>query len=73
MERRQYCFYVVVCGLLTAFFSMDAKAALVEHGRTLLLRPYTEPPPRIENKWSFIEWEDEQTKLDHEALVLSER
>ena len=66
-------FYVVVCGLLTAFFSMDAKAALVEHGRTLLLRPYTEPPPRIENKWSFIEWEDEQTKLDHEALVLSER
>lgn len=52
-------FYVVVSGLLTAFFSMDAKAALVEHGRTLLLRPYTEPPPRFENEWSFIEWEEE--------------
>lgn len=53
-------FYVVVSGFLAVFFSMDAKAALVEHGRTLLLRPYTEPPPRIENKWSFIDWEEQE-------------
>jgi hypothetical protein len=40
------------------FFSADAKAALATHGRTLLLRPYTEKAPHIENEWSFIDWEE---------------
>jgi hypothetical protein len=51
-------FHVVASGFLAAFFAMDAKVALIEHGRTLLLRPYSEPAPHIENKWSFIEWDE---------------
>lgn len=50
-------FYVVSSGFLALFFWSDAKAALAEHGRTLLLRPHTEKPPHIENVWSFIDWE----------------
>ena len=51
-------FYILSTGFLAAFFSMDAKTALAQHGRTLLLRPATEKPPHIENEWSFIDWEE---------------
>jgi hypothetical protein len=50
-------FYMLSTGFLAVFFSMDAKTALAEHGRTLLLRPATEKPPHIESEWSFIDWE----------------
>ncbi|HEX7860543.1 MAG TPA: ABC transporter permease subunit [Verrucomicrobiae bacterium] len=64
-------FYLVSSGFLAAFFSSDAKAALVEHGRTLLLRPYSEKPPHIENAWSFIDWDEEsvQRPLAHSLAV----
>jgi hypothetical protein len=52
-------FYVISSGFLAMFFSMDAKTALNEHGRMLLLRPATESPPHIESEWSFIDWEGE--------------
>lgn len=54
-------FYLVAAGFLAAFFSMDAKAALEIHGRTLLLRPHSERPPHIESEWSFIDWEKEES------------
>lgn len=50
-------FYVFASAFLAAFFSTNAKAALAVHGRSLLLRPYTEKPPHIEGEWSFIDWE----------------
>ena len=41
---------------------MDAKQALIKHGRTLLLRPENEKAPHIENEWTFIDWQaDENT------------
>ena len=51
-------FYIVSTGFLALFFSMDAKTALKEHGRELLLRPATEKPPHIESEWSFIDWDE---------------
>lgn len=51
-------FHVISSGFLAMFFSIDAKTALTEHGRTLLLRPATEKPPHIESEWSFIDWEE---------------
>jgi hypothetical protein len=51
-------FYVIASAFLAIFFAADAKAALAKHGRTLLLRPYTEKAPHIENEWSFIDWEE---------------
>jgi hypothetical protein len=51
-------FYVFSSGFLALFFSVDAKSALAEHGRTLLLRPYSEKPPQIEHVWSFIDWDE---------------
>jgi ABC-type transport system involved in multi-copper enzyme maturation permease subunit len=51
-------FYVLSAGFLALFFSMDAKSALHQYGRTLLLRPHSEKPPHIENEWSFIDWEE---------------
>ena len=50
-------FYVFSSGFIAMFFAIDAKTALTEHGRTLLLRPATEKPPHIESEWSFIDWE----------------
>jgi len=47
--------------MLAFFFESDAKSALTEHGRELLLRPYSEKPPHIENSWSFIDWEESET------------
>ena len=51
-------FYVIASAFIAMFFAADAKAALAKHGRTLLLRPYTEKAPHIENEWSFIDWEE---------------
>jgi hypothetical protein len=42
-----------------AFFSLDARAALLKHGRELLLRPFAEKPPHIENEWSCMNWEED--------------
>jgi hypothetical protein len=56
--RKVAVFYVMAAGFLAAFFSMDARTALGIHGRTLLLRPYSEKPPEIESQWSFIDWEE---------------
>lgn len=56
--RKVAAFYLITAGFLAAFFSIDAKAALGIHGRTLLLRPYSEKPPEIESEWSFIDWEE---------------
>lgn len=61
-------FYLVSAGFLAIFFSMDARAALQIHGRTLLLRPYSEKPPHIENEWSFIDWQ-ETDEADQYSLV----
>ena len=51
-------FYLISSGFLAIFFAMDAKSALREHGRTLLVRPANEKPPHIESDWSFIDWEE---------------
>lgn len=42
-----------------AFFSLDARAALLKHGRELLLRPFKEKPPHIENEWSCMNWDED--------------
>jgi hypothetical protein len=39
-------------------FFVNARSALLKHGRTLLLRPYGEKPPEIESEWSAINWEE---------------
>jgi hypothetical protein len=51
-------FYAFSSLMLAFFFASDAKSALTEHGRALLLRPYSEKPPHIENPWSFIDWDE---------------
>ncbi|MGZ8939178.1 MAG: ABC transporter permease [Limisphaerales bacterium] len=66
-------FYVFTSGFLAVFFSVDAKAALAEHGRTLLLRPYSEKPPHIENVWSFIDWEESREAGIEGALLSGQR
>src|SRR5688572_6525942 len=53
-------FYLFSTLMLAFFFGSDAKSALTEHGRELLLRPYSEKPPHIENSWSFIDWEESE-------------
>ena len=53
-------FYAISSLMLAFFFASDAKSALTEHGRTLLLRPYSEKPPHIENSWSFIDWDEHE-------------
>lgn len=62
-------FYILSSAVLAMFFSIDAKNALVVHGRTLLLRPQTEKPPHIEGEWSFIDWgadaADEMETVNH--------
>lgn len=51
-------FWVGSSAFLTLLFGNDARAALMQYGRTLLLRPYAEKPPHVENEWSFINWDD---------------
>lgn len=41
-----------------AFFALDARTALLQHGRELLLRPFAEKPPEIESEWSCMNWEE---------------
>jgi hypothetical protein len=60
-------FYAFSSLMLEFFFASDAKSALTEHGRTLLLRPYSEKPPHIENPWSFIDW-DEANQSEKEGF-----
>jgi hypothetical protein len=51
-------FWVMATGFTALFFGVDASDALKKHGRELLLRPFGEAPPHIENEWSFIDWSD---------------
>jgi hypothetical protein len=51
-------FWVIASGFTALFFGLDASAALQKHGRELLLRPFSEKPPHIENEWSFIDWDE---------------
>ena len=64
-------FYVVSSAFLAIFFSLDAKGALAIHGRTLLLRPYSEKPPHIENEWTFIDWEEGREAESSTSLQLA--
>jgi hypothetical protein len=52
-------FWVISSGFAALFFGLDARAALEKHGRELLLRPFSEKPPHIDNEWSFIDWDEE--------------
>lgn len=56
-------FWLIASGFTALFFGLDASAALVKHGRELLVRPFSEKPPHIENEWSFIDWEAENDRV----------
>jgi ABC-type transport system involved in cytochrome c biogenesis permease component len=51
-------YWIVSSGFLALLFGNDARRVLIERGRTLLLRPYSEKPPHIESDWSFINWDE---------------
>jgi hypothetical protein len=40
-------------------FLVNARDFFEEHFRTMALRPFGEKPPRIESKWSAMNWEEE--------------
>ncbi len=51
-------FWIISTAFIALFFAMDARSALLKHGRSLLMRPYSEKPPHIESELSFINWDD---------------
>jgi hypothetical protein len=52
-------FWTISTAFAAGFFALDARQALSIHGRQLLLRPYSEKPPHIENELSFINWDED--------------
>jgi hypothetical protein len=51
--------WLVTTAFTSMFFATDSSAALLKHGRELLLRPFSEKPPEFESEWSFINWDEE--------------